>query len=388
MARKKKHPEHVNAEAWLISYADFITLLFAFFVVMFAVSQVDSAKVGRFVESVQAATSTSGVLDGMTGSPIKFGSGAAAGDPYRISVLNTELPRLVRSRLMIEADEVPGNGEGPGEGPGGGHPKGEAGAGGRGLGEGEGEGKGEGEGGEPADEVPGGHPADLPEELLDLAIDEDLIGKIALRTEPRGAVISLLEVGFFDSGSARIRAEAWPLLDRVAARLRESGRPLRFEGHADNRPISTTLFPSNWELSSARALAVLHHFEGRLGFDGSRLSAGIFGEHAPVGDNDESSGRAKNRRVDVVLLSEAARRYEPMILESEPPSEDDGTSSPEGESQPAFELGIPNRTEEEAAGSSEEDQARVSQDTDTKSEPASTQQDSHHDDSAHHAHGH
>jgi chemotaxis protein MotB len=262
MARKAKHPEHVSHERWLVSYADFITLLFAFFVVMFAVSQVDSQKLGRFVEAVQKALNEPGLFAPSSSRPFalsEMGAGdAPSGQPIAQAV-------TMRKAGFVGA-----------------------------------------EGGLQASGA-------LTPALLALAEDPELKGKVSVRMEARGAVVSLLEVGFFDSGQAAIRLDALPLLQRVAGVLRAGVAPLRFEGHADDQPIHNGTYHSNWELSATRALSVLHFFESSLGFQGRRLSAGVFGEHAPTVSNATPEGRQRNRRVDIVVLSEEAARLEPGL---------------------------------------------------------------------------
>ncbi len=105
----------------------------------------------------------------------------------------------------------------------------------------------------------------------------------------------------FDSGSAQIRPEFVPILEKVAEELMKIPNDIRIEGHTDNRPIHTPMFPSNWELSAARATSVLRFLVGK-GIDPSRLSAVGYGEFRPVASNDTPEGRAKNRRVEILVL--------------------------------------------------------------------------------------
>jgi chemotaxis protein MotB len=123
-----------------------------------------------------------------------------------------------------------------------------------------------------------------------------------LRRVTGGFVVSLAEAGFFNSGEANIDPQAAPLFDALADSLRESNATIRVEGHTDSTPISTARFPSNWELSAARATVVLSRLIER-GIRPARLSAAGYGGEQPVADNATAEGRAQNRRVDLVVLN-------------------------------------------------------------------------------------
>lgn len=123
-----------------------------------------------------------------------------------------------------------------------------------------------------------------------------------IRQTEKGVVVSLAEAGVFASGEAEINMEAARLVDALAESLRESEATIRIEGHTDSTPISTARFPSNWELSTARAAAVLSRLISR-GVKPARLSAAGYGGEQPVADNSSAEGRAANRRVDVVILN-------------------------------------------------------------------------------------
>ena len=123
-----------------------------------------------------------------------------------------------------------------------------------------------------------------------------------IRQIEKGIVVSLAEAGVFAAGGAEINPEAAALIDALAASLRESETLVRIEGHTDSTPISTARFPSNWELSTARAAAVLARLI-QLGVKPARLSAAGYGGEQPVADNSTAEGRAANRRVDIVILS-------------------------------------------------------------------------------------
>lgn len=133
--------------------------------------------------------------------------------------------------------------------------------------------------------------------------DNQALGERAkvTRTE-RGIVISLAEAGFFAPGEAGLRDDALALVDTLADALRDSDAPLRIEGHTDSQPISNSRYPSNWELSSARASSVLARLVARQ-IPTSRLAVAGYADQRSIADNSTPQGRALNRRVDLVILS-------------------------------------------------------------------------------------
>lgn len=241
MARKVRHEEHVNHERWLVSYADFITLLFAFFVVMFAVSQVDSNKVGRFAESVRSASKWQLFEEEMKG-PVPVladESGTHAG---------------------MHEDE-------------------------------------KGKGSEQAAELYRGI-----RERLQQTLGEGLTsGRIKLVDGPDGLVIRLRDSAYFPSGSADIRGEYSADLKAVADAIAGIKSPIRIEGHTDSRPIQNATYRSNWDLSAARAASVLAYFTSHQVSE-ENLSIVGYADRRPVADNGNDDGRGRNRRVDIVVL--------------------------------------------------------------------------------------
>lgn len=127
---------------------------------------------------------------------------------------------------------------------------------------------------------------------------------VALHRETEGLVISLREFGFFDSGSTALRTSAMPALDRIASILAIRTCRLRIEGHTDNVPIHTAQVASNWELSTARSTELVRLLIVRYQFSPERLAAAGYAEYHPIASNDTAQGRAQNRRVDIVILSE------------------------------------------------------------------------------------
>jgi chemotaxis protein MotB len=146
----------------------------------------------------------------------------------------------------------------------------------------------------------------LQSELRQALQHEINLRTISLHRESEGLVISLREFGFFDSGSAALKPSAMPALDRIASILMMRTCRLRIEGHTDNVPIHTAQMSSNWELSTARSTELVRLVIQRYRFDPQRLSAAGYAEYHPVASNRTPQGRAQNRRVDIVILSEHA----------------------------------------------------------------------------------
>jgi chemotaxis protein MotB len=147
---------------------------------------------------------------------------------------------------------------------------------------------------------------------VEALLDADILkGLVRTHVDPRGLIISLGEGGVFDSGSDEIKPEGRKLLDTIAVSLVSVGNHIRVEGHTDNVPISNSRFPSNWELSTARATGVLSYLIDKFGFRPELLSAAGYAEYRPVASNDTMEGRACNRRVDIVILNPAAAQIEP-----------------------------------------------------------------------------
>lgn len=262
MAKKHKHPEHENLERWLVSYADFITLLFAVFTTLYAMSQTDKKKVEEVMQSLRDSFGYSKV-------------GAAS----KVNVIETKDLRLMPS-IRPEMGMAP-----PSRG-----------------GARSGQGKSRAE--------------DKDFRQIKSSIEAYLIkqgaqNKVSLTITRRGLIVSLKEAGFFDSGQAQIKPEAYELINTITEAMTKYNNPLRLEGHTDNIPISTAQFPSNWELSTARATNGLKYILKHFDVDPDKISATGYAEFRPIADNSLQEGRAKNRRVDLVMLSGDGERGEP-----------------------------------------------------------------------------
>jgi chemotaxis protein MotB len=267
MARQKKHEKEPNHERWLVSYADFITLLFAVFVTLYAMGQADKKKVEQVVQSLRES--------------FGFSTTGAASQP---SVLDSTDLRIMPS---IKPDLAPKGGTKSGS-------------------------LSPGRGGKVRAEEKDYRA--IKAALEAYFVKQGALDKISVGITRRGLVVSLKEAGFFDSGSAIVRQSAYPLLAKVAESLAGYTNGIRVEGHTDTVPISSALFPSNWELSTGRATNIVHFLTKSYDFEPGAISAAGYGEHRPVADNASSDGRSKNRRVDIVLLSEEGERAEPETL--------------------------------------------------------------------------
>ena len=284
MARKKKHPEHVNHERWLVSYADFITLLFAFFVVMFASSQVDTKKMGQFSDAFSKAMGESFLMEG--------------------------------GRSLLPDGKPP-----PPEPPGAG-------------------GTAEGR---------------LPKELMQLAKklgqNSDELAGLKILQRRNELVIRLADSLLFDSGDDTLKEQAVRVVQAIANELRDRKVDVRVEGHTDDVPIRTVRYRSNWDLSTARATAVIAQLNGPGRIAATRLAASGYGEFRPVASNTTPEGRAQNRRVDLVI---AASLDTPVVEVDAPSVSASASASASADAAPVM-IGppLPPSEDEEAAGSAE-----------------------------------
>ncbi len=255
MARKPKAPEHENHERWLVSYADFITLLFAFFVVMFASSQTDKSRAKQISDSVEQA-----LKDGKS-----------------ISMA----PKVLR--ILGGTVDDKGQGNAQMKGPGGAQ--------------------------KAAKEAQDDQVVELTPSLKQLTSQlkaEIDAGMVEISMEPRGLVVSLKQTAFFPSGGDNIPAASYGALEKVAKGLNMVPNPLRIEGHTDAQPIHSARYSSNWELSAARSIAMMHLMVDKFGIDEQRMGIVGLADTMPEASNDTPEGRAKNRRVDIVIMNHLA----------------------------------------------------------------------------------
>ncbi len=258
MSRRKRHAAPANHERWLISYADFITLLFAFFVVLFSTSQVDEQKVGKLALAIQVAFQELGIFPvSSTQIPLAFN------DPMPFAQVQL-VENIGRTTTLGRLSSLTGGALS----------------------------------GAPFDVSP----SELRSELEEALAQEIRSNVVKLKMRREGLVVSLREIGFFESGSATVKRESEPAVARIAAVLAPRANQLRIEGHTDNVPIRTVRFASNWELSTARATEMVKLFVTQYGFTPERLSAAGYAEFHPVAGNNTAESRGLNRRVDIVVL--------------------------------------------------------------------------------------
>jgi chemotaxis protein MotB len=257
MARKQKHEDHVNHEAWAIPYGDLVTLLFALFTVMYAMSSVNEGKFRVLSDAMIAAFN--GAPKSMR--PVNLGEPepGKGGEKPLVGITPTALIKIKGQ------EDTP-------------HP------------------------------TPAARGTDIPESLIRMErevqdamralIDAKLI---TVKRESMWLEIEINTDILFPSGSSAFSSSAEPILDKLAEVLKPFPNPIRVEGHTDDRPIHTGAFPSNWELSAARAASVVHQFT-KQGVDPLRLEIVGFGEFHPRQPNASAEGRNANRRVAVLVL--------------------------------------------------------------------------------------
>jgi len=257
VSRRKKHAAHANHERWLVSYADFITLLFAFFVVLYASSQVDNKRVAQVAAAIQGGFQHMGVFSGTAPIPVVRAENAPPPSGGPPAPPRPELAGVIND---LSAKEGAAAGSG----------------------------------------IPLSEIKKQLEEVLGKELREHLVD---LRMTPGGLVVSLREVGFFNSGETALLPQAEPTLAHVASALNAHNFEVRVEGHTDDVPIHNSLYRSNWDLSTARATEVVNMLVGKNDFNPERISIAGYAQYRPIASNDTEEGRRKNRRIDLVIVS-------------------------------------------------------------------------------------
>ncbi len=247
MARRRKEEEHENHERWLVSYADFITLLFAFFVVMYAISSVNEGKYRVLSDSISSAFRS--IPGNTAGAMVQVNPSAPmpVSIPFKkpqIANIKTDVAREKnRELLRSKAKEIT--------------------------------------------------------EALAPLVQQ---GQVRITEGALGITVEINASVLFDSGEARLQVPAMRALTAVGQILATTDFPITVEGHTDNAPINTPLFPSNWELSGARAASVVRLFID-TGVDPRRLTATGYADQRPMADNATTEGRQRNRRVAINMES-------------------------------------------------------------------------------------
>jgi chemotaxis protein MotB len=232
----------------MVSYADFITMLFALFVVLFAFAKADQKKQTQITVAIDSAFRSLGLFSDSARQPNNKTSSASSADKAAMPM------NIVMGEDVLAPAQVKGDLE------------------------------------------------KMRRELTQTLSNQVATHTVSIQMGRDGLVISLREAGFFDSGSALPKPATLPTLRKIAASLGRTNYDLRIEGHTDNIPIHTAEFDSNWELSSARATHIARLFIGLQALPPERISAAGYAEFHPVASNDTAEGRAENRRVDLVVL--------------------------------------------------------------------------------------
>lgn len=245
MSKRKKHTPHEEegGEAWLLPYSDLMTLLLAVFIVLFAVSQVDASKAKQMSE--------------------EFSDKMMSASSALSSMPNHEVEKKETSVVSV-SEEAKENFAGKYE----------------------------------EEKL-----QKLKEQLDEKLQSENLASSVTTTIDTRGLVVSFNNALLFDSGSAQIKLENEGTLIEVANMINSMENYVRIEGHTDNVPMNSALYPSNWELSSARAASVVQLFINNCHYTPQKLVAVGYGEYRPVADNATPEGRSKNRRIDIIVLS-------------------------------------------------------------------------------------
>jgi chemotaxis protein MotB len=262
--RRKKHEEHeehVNHERWLITYADMITLLMVLFIVLFSMSQVDLAKYQKLKTSLSGAFGSN---------PIEGGDGVLSSGTSAIPMpgISAQAKQALASQQAQQAAAAAEHAQ-----------------------------------------------LEATKEQLGAALEKaGLGGGVGLKVERRGLVVTIAsDQVLFDPGQATLRPAGRSIIQQLAGPLAALSNPLQIEGHTDDVPIDGT-FASNWELSTARATTVLRELAASHAVAPSRLSATGFADQRPVASNGTSVGRAKNRRVEILVEAQTNTTNTPSTV--------------------------------------------------------------------------
>lgn len=249
MKRRHQQGKKDNLERWLLTYSDLITLLMIFFVVMYALSSINAKKFQA------VAVSLSKAMGG--GQSVMNNPGASFVPGFPGSLTVNESDTAVDTEETSDLERI--------------------------------------------------------RRELQAYIDENgLNGKVTVNLEERGVVLSFQDVALFPLGSAQLTPDAKNLIGAIGQILKKAPHYLRVEGHTDNLPINTAQFPSNWELSVARATCVVQELISELKLNPEFLSAAGYGEFRPKVSNETANSRQQNRRVDIVILKSKYETAEPM----------------------------------------------------------------------------
>jgi len=241
VAKRKRHEEHENHERWLVSYADFITLLFAFFTVLYATSQKDISKAREFEQSIRRSFRVFLDFGGVQGGHTAFDENDKP-IPPPIDLY----PSMGNSASEME-DKV----------------------------------------------------RQMLDKLMGDSEKNEFISDI--HHDSIGVAIALASSALFPSGSDQFSEKGLKAISKIGAILKASGKKIIVQGHTDNQPINTERFASNWELSAARATRIVRYLSSRHNIQGDRLVAVAYADQKPIASNDTKEGRSKNRRIEIMM---------------------------------------------------------------------------------------
>lgn len=277
---RPKFEEPENHDRWLVSYADFITLLFAFFVVMYSSSSVNQLKYSQLSSAMTTAFNRPKVDSGKIN-----GEKQEDGEPNPPTRSINKIPQIIEpiappktknDPSLIKQDKI----------------------------------------------------NQMEKELTKALKPFILSGKIGVTQTPRGLRIDIKDSFLFNPGSVKIaNTEGFDTLEQIAPILLQSGQSIEIEGHTDNAPIKNKSFPSNWELSAIRATTVLNVF-AQKGIGEDRLSASGFGASRPIASNDTAEGKSLNRRVSIVILRDSAEQPGSDLLKKSTPAQANPLAKP------------------------------------------------------------
>jgi len=253
---KKKHPEHVNLERWLVSYADFVTLLFATFVMLFALAQTDKSKLAAVAASIRKAFGSAGPV-GMV--DLGGASGGETANPFdTLDSPEGRIHNLPAGKTNTAADPDPELQE----------------------------------------------MKELLEETVSLELGAtETSEKLQMQFDSRGLVVRVATKDFFDDGEVECRPDLRPILDRIGRVVAGSRRLVRIEGHTDSGEAKTSKYASDWELSAARAAWVAKYWIARQNIDPKRMGVAGYSHFRPLSLGHKPWERAKNRRVEIIILN-------------------------------------------------------------------------------------
>jgi len=253
---KKKHPEHVNLERWLVSYADFMTLLFALFVVMYATAQANQSKLKAVAQSIRKAFDTAGPagmmdIGGMAGG--RTANVFEETDPAAGRILN-----LPAGKTNTASEKDPQLQE----------------------------------------------MRELLEESMSLEMGAtEITDTLKMEFDSRGLIVRITTKDFFERGEASVQADLRPILDRIGKVLMQTKRIFRIEGHTEKNEYVGTSFSSDWELSSARSAWIAKYWMNRFDLDPTRIGVAGYSHYHPLTHKSQSWDQGKNRRVELIILN-------------------------------------------------------------------------------------